>query len=187
MTTEEIFSLVAEHMVEGLMFHAQLSDYYSFLGLKGYQKCHEYHYFCENLNFRKITNYYIKHYNKLVKERPFKNPNVISADWYNYTRSQVNSTVRKESISYGINKWVEWEKETKKLYQTYYTELMQNNDIAAALELGKYIQDVDEELAYAEHKLLCCQAIDFDICEIISKQDELYHKYKKKLKEITLC
>ena len=37
MTIDEIFSLMAEHMVEGLMTHAQLADFYNFLGLKGYR------------------------------------------------------------------------------------------------------------------------------------------------------
>ena len=187
MTVEEIFSLLAEHMVEGLMTHAQLADYYNFLGLKGYQKCHEYHYFCENANFRKITDYYLKHYNKLVPERPFQNPNIISEDWYQYKRSQVDSSVRKSAIEFGMKKWVAWEKQTKKDYQDYYKELMNLGEIAAAHELEKYIIDVDKELAFAEQKLLCSKAIDYDISDIMMEQEEKYQKYKKKLKEIKLC
>lgn len=37
MTVDEIFSQIAGHMVEGLMTHAQLADYYNFLGLRGYE------------------------------------------------------------------------------------------------------------------------------------------------------
>ena len=62
MTVEEIFSQLAAHMVEGLMIHSQMSDYFGFLGLKGYQECHKYHYFAENANYRAISKYYLLHY-----------------------------------------------------------------------------------------------------------------------------
>jgi hypothetical protein len=35
MTVEEIFNQMARHMVEGLMMHSQLTEYYNFLGLEG--------------------------------------------------------------------------------------------------------------------------------------------------------
>lgn len=186
MTTEEIFSLVAEHMVEGLMTHAQLADMYNFLGLKGYQKCHEYHYYCENIGFRDITDYYLTHYNKLVKERPFKNPDIIPEEWGQFNRFQVDEVTRKAYMQYGIEKWVEWERVTKGLYQDYYQELMKNGSIAAALKLEEYIKDVDEELSSAEQELLFCSSIDYDIHDLALEQDELYHKYKKKIKELKL-
>lgn len=186
MTVEEIFSLIAEHMVEGLMTHAQLADMYNFLGLKGYQKCHEYHYYCENKNFRELTDYYLTHYNKLIAERPFKNPNIIPENWIQFNRFQVDEATRKSYIQYGIEKWINWEKDTKTLYQKYYQDLMQNESVAAALQIEKYIKDVDEELADAEQKLLFCSSIDYDIHDIALEQDEKYHKYKKKIKELKL-
>ena len=80
MTTADIFSQVAQRMIEGLMTHSQLADYFGFLGLEGYQKCHVYHYFDENKNYKCVANYYLKHYNKLLLDMPFKNPNVIPED-----------------------------------------------------------------------------------------------------------
>ena len=44
MTLEEIFSELAAHAIEGMMIHDQMITYYCFLSLKGYAKCHEYHY-----------------------------------------------------------------------------------------------------------------------------------------------
>ena len=57
MTVDEIFNKIAQHMVEGLMVHTQMSDYFNFLSLDGYHKCHEYHFLEESRNFRKISNY----------------------------------------------------------------------------------------------------------------------------------
>jgi len=186
MTVEEIFSLIAEHMVEGLMTHAQLADLFNFLGLEGYQKCHEYHYYCENKNFRDITDYYLKHFNKLVAERPFKNPKIIPENWNQFNRFQVDESTRKNYIKYGFEKWVGWEKDTKTLYQEYHQALMQTGSVAAALLLEEYIKDVDDELAKAEQYLLFCSSINYDIHDIIMEQEKEYQKYKKKIKEIKL-
>ena len=186
MTLEEIFSLVAEHMVEGLMFHSQMSDYYNFLGLKGYAECHKYHYFEENSNYRKLCEYYMTRFNKLIPERSFKNPNVIPENWYQFMRQDVDAAVRKAALKAGIDNWVKWEKDTKKLYETYYKELIALNEVAAALELRSYIIDVDEELATAQEKDIYLKAIDFDIFEVTSVQEKKHKYYKKKLKEIEL-
>jgi len=80
MTTEDVFTQVAQRMVEGLMTHSQLADYFGFLGLDGYQECHTYHYFEENCNYKKIGRYYIEHFNKLLKDNPVKNPAIVPDD-----------------------------------------------------------------------------------------------------------
>ena len=184
MTVEEIFSKISKHMIDGIMTHSQLADYYNFIGLKGYSKCHEYHFLIENCNFRKLCNYYIKHFNKLIPELPNDNPHVIPTTWFGYSRVEVDSSTRKTAIQSGIEKWVNWENSTKRFYQTMYTELISLKEVAAAEEIKKYLSDVDEELEVAQQKHLENKAIDYDIFDIIAKQDEIYKKYDKKIKEI---
>ena len=186
MTVDEIFSVLSEHMVEGLMTHSQLSDYFGFLGLEGYQKCHKYHYFEENNNYKKLCDYFLKHYDKIVAEKPFSNPNIIPSSWYQYTRYDVNNQTRKTAIQTGFEKWVEWEQETKNLYEKHYQDLIDLNEIAAAKELEDYIIEVDEELAEANQKYLTLVANDFNISDIITEQEYLFNKYSDKLKEIKL-
>ena len=186
MTVEEIFSQIGKHMIEGIMTHSQMADYYNFLGLKGYSKCHEYHFISENNNFRKLSWYYLKHFNKLMPELSNNNPNIIPSTWFKYLRQDVDANTRKTAIQGGIEKWVSWEHKTKMFYQNMYQELIKINEIAAAKELQKYILDVDNELSHAQQKHLENKAIDFDIFEIMSKQDEIYKKYCKKVKEIEL-
>lgn len=74
-----------------------------------------------------------------------------------------------------------------KFYENKYEELVQLNEIAGAEEVKKYIIDVDYELAEAEQMYLELQAIDFDVDDIIVEQNDIWKKYKKKLKEIELC
>lgn len=187
MTIEEIFSALASQMVEGLMVHSKLSDYYSFLGLLGYSKCHRYHYFEENINYRKISDYYLLHYNKIIEEGPVSNPEIIPSIWYKHKRLDVIEQTRKTSIQAGFDKWVAWEKETKEKYEQLYKELMALNEVASALEISKLIKDVDEELAEAEQKRLEQIANDYNISDIINKQEELEKEYQIKLEELELC
>lgn len=187
MTIAEIFGQISQRMIEGLMTHSQLADYFGFLGLEGYQYCHIYHYFEENTNYKKVAGYYLKHYSKILIEKSFKNPNVIPEDWWQFTREQVTEPVRKNAIKIGIEKWITWEKETKKIYEQHYTNLINIGEIAAAAELEKYIIDVDYELAEAEQFYITLSAIDFSIKDIMMEQEKEEKKYRKKIKEIELC
>lgn len=186
MILEDIFNQLSAHMIEGLMFHSQLSDYFGFIGLKGEQQCHKYHYFEENANYRKLCEYYLHHYNKLISELPFNNPKVIPESWYKYTRYDMNSTTRKNAIQCGIDKWVNWEKDTKSTYEAMYHELIALGEISAAQEIKKYVCDVDAELADAMQLDIEFRALDYDIYTIMDFQEEKYQKYNNKLKEIQL-
>lgn len=187
MTIDEIFTTIGRTMVEGLMFHSQLCDYFCFLGLKGYSKCQKYHYFEESCNYKKLGHYYLKHFGKIILEEGFNNPKVIPETWIKYTRADVNMQIRKSSIQNGFEKWVHWETDVKKTYESMYNELIKLNETAAALELKKYLEDVDEELAKATQKWLELKATDWDISLIMEEQKDYYKKYSKKIKEVCLC
>lgn len=187
MTVEEIFGQLIAHATEGLMVHAQMAEYYDFLGLKGYAECHTYHYFLESSNYKCMCEYYIGHYDKLPMDIAVTNPKIIPDSWYKYMRKDVDAATRKSAIMTGIEKWVSWERNTKKLYEHMYQELINIGEIAGAMEVKKYIEDVDEELASAQYVYLKKKAIDYNISDIVMEQDELCKRYKKKLKEIEVC
>ena len=186
MVIEDIFSQLVAHSIEGLMVHAQMAEYYDFLGLKGYAKCHTYHYFIESCGYKKLCEYYIGHYDKLPLDLAVGNPKIIPENWYKYMRKDVDNATRKNAIATGIEKWVNWEKTTKKLYEQMYQELININEIAAAIEVKKYIKDVDEELAEAQLIYIKKKAIDYNISDIMMEQDDMCKKYNKKIREIDL-
>lgn len=187
MTIEEVFAQLGQHMIKGLMVHTQLSDYFNFLGLKGYCKCQEYHYYEESKNFRRVCNYYLEHYDKFIVDSHVGNPQIIPENWYKYTRQQVDATTRKSAIQSGFEKWIKWETETLKLYQTFYKELLNAGEVASASEINCYIKDVNEELSKAQQKYLELKMMDFSISDIVDEQQSLYKKYCKKMEEIELC
>lgn len=182
MTVDEIFSKLAANMIKGLMIHEQLANYYDFLGLKGYKRIHEYYYLDETCNYRKLCRYYINHFNKLIKEDEIENPDIIPTSWFDHIREDVDISTRKNAVKNGITAWVTWERETKKLYEKLYRELMALDEVSAALYISCFIEDVDYELKKAERCHIYRKATDYDITLIEQDQQAMHDKYKEKLK-----
>lgn len=63
---QTLYSELINRMKQGVEMHEQLADYYGFLNLPGYQKCHEYQMLCELLTYRKAKDMYMREYNQLV-------------------------------------------------------------------------------------------------------------------------
>ena len=184
MTLEEIYSELSAHAIQGLMVHDQMISYYCFLNLKGYAKCHMYHFLEENQNYLKIKNYYLTHHQKLIREKQISDPKIIPTNWYAYERRDVDTTSKRNAVKTGLEKWIDWEKDTKKLYEKMYQELISLGAIADAKFLECFICDVNEELANAESLYIKKKAVDFDINSIMGDQDKKVKEYNKKIEEL---
>lgn len=181
MEVNEIFSALSAHFVKGLMIHTQLANYYDFLSLRGYKRCHEYHFKKESCSYRKLNRYYLNHYNKLIEEQRVDDPEIIPESWYKYSRTDVDMQTKKNAVKSGVQRWVAWEKETKEKLQDAYIELLDKNEIATAMFIKKFIKDVDCELKYAERKMLDLMSVDFDMTYILEEQKAIHDKYKAML------
>ena len=184
MTIEEIYSSLASHMILGMMTHQHLANYYDFLGLKGYRKCHQYHYLKQTCEYRKLCRDYINSFNKLIMQSNINPPSIIPSNWYRYTRFDVDPDTKQKAVKNGLQLWVSWETQTKKLYENMYSEAMNIGQVAAALTIKGMIQDVDKELKEAEQYHLNKKALNYDLYDIISDQECQYQEYKKRYKKI---
>ena len=116
MTIDEVFSKLATHMIEGLMFHDEVSICYDFIGLRAYAKEHSEHYMEESRGYRSLLHYYISHYHKLLKIEPVPSSKLIPENWYKYSTIEVDINTKRNIIKELTTKWVEWERATKQLY-----------------------------------------------------------------------
>lgn len=183
MTVEEIFSRLSAHMVKGLMIHDHFATMFNFLNLCGYRKCHEYHYFEESLNYRCLQNFYLDHFNKLIVEEKVEVPDLIPANWFKHERMDVDASTKRTAIREIYKQWVDWETETKQLYESSYKELYELGEIAAAIKISYFIEDVSAELTRAREKQLNLESHGYDMVAIIDEQKSLYNSYVKKIKE----
>lgn len=181
MTLHEIFTEIAQHMIKGVMTHEQFSQYYLFLGLNGYSKCHYYHYLAETKSFCKLCKYYIAHHNKLIDEGRIENPHIIPDSWYSYTRQDVDSATARKAVKSGLEAWRDWEAETKRLYSTMYSELLKMGEAADAAYLMCLISDVDHELCKVEKYRLEKEKTGYDMGSILAEQKHKKEKYSEKI------
>lgn len=83
------------------------------------------------------------------------------------------------AVKDGLDSWVSWEIETKKLYEKMAKELLNIGAVGAELQFEALICDVEEELATAEKYQLHKNATDYDIVDIIEEQKPLYKRFNK--------
>ena len=171
-------------MIKGMMIHEQLANYYDFLGLQGYKRCHEYHFLQETCAYRGVCRYFINHHDMLIPDEKIENPEIIPASWYDHIRGDVDTSTKKNAVKSGLTKWVTWERETKKLYESMYNELVNMGEVASACKIKELICDVDCELKKAERYWLNKEATGYDMSLIISEQKSKHDKYRKKMKKM---
>lgn len=181
MTVEEIFTKLSAHMINGMMFHEQMANYYQFMGFNGYMKCHEYRYLCETMEHRKLNFCYCNLYNKMIPEPKFDNVSVIPANWYRYTRQEVDNSTKRNAVENGVAEWLKWERETVELYKGLYKELSEMGEVTAAGYVCELICNAEKEIQHAEKKQLGLEAAEYSLAFVTGKQDKLERKYSEKM------
>ena len=79
-------------------------------------------------NYREFITYYIDHQDRLVQDfspNSLTSFNIIPDNWYSYTRDDMDTNTRRNAVKSGIEKYVHWEKETKKFLEDMYSQSIQ--------------------------------------------------------------
>ena len=157
MTTEEIFSLLDERGIGGMMFHQQMADYYDFLNTPDYAYTHNERFKEESESLRDLHHHYISHYCKLIPQNRVVDPKAIPDGWQRYSKMDITKADRMKYIAQGFEKWIAWEKDTKDIYSKCYTELLSNKEYTMANCILRRIEDVDHEICEARGMYLCAR------------------------------
>ena len=183
MTVQEIFESLSRRMLDGIMLHSDMVDYYSFISLNGYAKCHEMHMIAESKSFRKLRKHYLDSHDMLIHDAEIPRESVISDSWYKHRRQEVDIATVKKAVKDGLEKWVAHETETKRFYEEMSRELWDIGETESAIYVEKLVDDVSKELAKAKKYHLRKKLIDYDMTEIMSEQKRCCEKYENKIKE----
>lgn len=184
MTMTEIFSRIGTQLVKGMMVHEQLMKAYMFLGLNGYAACHEYHHLSETKAYISVCKYVTDHFDMILNtDDSFQGiPDIIPKSWYVNTRDKVDASTRMQAMEEALNTWIDWEENTKKLYEDLYLESMKL-DVPASEYVKSLALDVEEEIVYAKKELLVKRSMAFDIVSIMEEQDETERFFRKKIRK----
>ena len=170
MEYDEVFANVKARILEGMVFHDEMTRYFDFLTLYGYRDKQRKQYEEETEGYIKLCDYYQHHYNKLIPHTPMERPDVIPESWYMYTRQDVDPNTKKQSVKSALKKWEEWESETRDIYEDMCGELLNNGEIASARFLMEYVDDVDAELCRVTNHRIHLESIGYDLSFILSEQ-----------------
>lgn len=170
MTVEEVFEKLCNHMRAGVQFHEDMTNAYYFLGLYGYAAVQHEQYEEELHAYNKLTKYYMTHYFRLIKIDNTQEYNIIPETWYKYSSQSVDDSTKRAAIKELMNKWANWEKDTKKLYEEMYFELTNLREVDAALKVQKLIKNVSKELSEVQKYILYLEAIGYDLIQIVDWQ-----------------
>ena len=183
-SVESTFSEINARMIAALMFHDQMADYFDFLGMKGYKSLHEYQYFAESLERKKLNRYYINHHNKLIPDIYTGQVAMIPENWKIANRISIGKSTKQKGIEDGFNQYYEWESETKSLYEHYSSRLREMGAVADAIMVEKLVEDVDSELKKLERIIVDLISSGYDMVYITESQQRIHDKYKAKLHKI---
>lgn len=184
MLIHEICEEIIHHQIDGLMFHEELTIFFSFLSLKGFKQCQEYHYLEEMQSYQKFYDHYINFYEKLLKLGKVAPANSIPVSWYENAKRDVDYELRQKSIKQGYDKWLEWEENTLSFYKDKYRDAFDIGEFAIAEMIKELILDVTQEIIEIKEQFFWLYSINFDMSEILDKQETIEKEYKKKKRKM---
>ena len=164
----DTFAQIANHMKEGIDFHDQVSRCYDFMGIRRFARDHSKHFMEESESYRSLLHYYSTHYHKLLKIEAKQAPNLIPESWYKYDTFAVDMKTKMNYIQDLTRRWIDWERQTQRLYQDAYLTLMEEKDVAGAYYVYKLVKDVTKELKEAEQLLIDLESIGYDMPTILT-------------------
>lgn len=155
MTVEEIFSLLDERGIGGMMFHQQMADYYDFLNDCEYKRLHDTRFKEESNMLRDLHCYYISHYCKLIPQNRVIDPEALPQSWQRYSKMDITKSDKNKYVLAGFEKWIDWEKDTRDIYVKCYKELTDNKEYGSADFVLKHLCDVENEIVEAKQMYIC--------------------------------
>lgn len=182
-SVDDVFHIINSRQISALMFHNEMANLFDFLTLKGFKRMHEFQFFCENKEHRKTERYYLSRYGKLLPHEEIERVEVIPDDWMQYTRKDVSTSVRKQSVQTAFSQYWEWEHDTKAIFEKLAAWLITNGHVADFNMVNCLVCDVDCELKKLERLQLELKAVDYDATYIMEIQQCIHDKYKEKMKK----
>ena len=169
----EVFTKISNRMLKGLMYHAQWADMFAFIGLNAYANKQNDNYYHESSKLRELHCAALRLCGKLIKDSG-EFVNEIPENWYDAKQTDVDPSTIKQATKGVLNKWLEWEKETKTFYEEQYKILFENNKIEESRCVKHLIRDVQEEIERVTAKILELKAVDYDMTYILEDQTRCF-------------
>ena len=173
MATHNIFTKLANRMVGAMMVHTQLTELFNFIDLKPDAKRQKKQLHEETDGLLKLEKYAAQHHHILITSDNPPQVYILNLNMLKQPNDKLSPDNKIYLIQYAIKEWIEWERESKIIYEDAYRNLVDMSEIATADFVLQYVRDVDKELRDAELLYRVRDAIDWDLATIYDKQARL--------------
>lgn len=171
---EDVFKKLSLHMLEGVMIHEEMANYFAFLGLNGYEATQANRYIEESNNLSKLHSFYIRYFGKLIPRVQISTiPQIIPDSFYNHVTNDLSTNDIRQSVKTIFEYWASWEEKTKSLFEQSYIGLRDSyNEVSSSIVVMELLKDVNVELEMVKNKLHKLRSTNFDIVYIVEDQDK---------------
>ena len=170
MTIHEIFTTLANRMVGAIMIHTQLAQLFAYVDLMPDARRQESQLQEETHGYSELNKYYTQHHHSIVISDDPPQIDILNMGILKKPNYELSPDDKVRIIKYGINEWVEWERQSNIIYEDAYKNLIDISEVATADFVSRYVRDVDQELGDAERLYRVRDAIDWDLPTIYDKQ-----------------
>ena len=161
MTCQEAMLAIIKRQTEGLMYHDEMTDYYTFLNLGLLKKIHRRQTEEELRALQKVKCDFITAFG-VFPDYDITDPKAIPASWMQKTSDEADEPSLKILIQANLMKYLQWEEETCKIYKASAKTLKENMNFHLHREVCEMIEDVQKEIH--EIKELQSEAMLYDYC-----------------------
>ena len=170
MPLHEIFKKLSNRMVGAMMIHTQLTELFMFIDLTTDVKRQKKQLHGESDGLLNLEKYAAQHHGVLITANNPPQVDILNLSILKKPNLELSPDDKKSLIQYGMNEWINWEKDSKVLYEDSYRNLLEISEVAAADFVLQYAKDVDKELRDAELLYRVRDAIDWDLATIYDGQ-----------------
>lgn len=170
MTIQEIFNKLSNRMVGAMMVHTQLTELFNFIDLETDAKRQKKQLHEESDGLLKLEKYAAQHHHILITSDNPPQVDILNLGMLKEPNDKLSPDNKIYLIQYAMKEWIEWERESKIIYEDAYRILVDMSEIATAEFVLEYVKDVDKELRDAELLYRVRDAIDWDLATIYDKQ-----------------
>ena len=179
----DVIRVVVNNMIEGIMFHNQMIQYFEYLGLKGFSDLQKIRFEGENKDLVELQRYVIDTYGVVVGETNPDSRSYIPAEWGEELRERIDVDNRKDYVRFGIETWKYWEDKSKKVYGNAYFNLNDLRDAGGSERILKVVEGTEKELHFVYDLMCKLKGSEYDSV-VVSLMDKdvvkMYEKFWKK-------
>lgn len=170
---KDIFERINNRCLEALMFHSQMVDYFSYLGLPRYAKTHKKQFHEEADARMQLKDWYLECTDMLLCDCPFSgSAKYTPQEWVYSARSELSPNQKSRAVMEAFQLYYSWEIETHTMLQSAVKELFDAGHIRASMYLTKMLDKQAEEVASIKNHIITLKALDYHMGAIMDLQDE---------------